>query len=105
FEGDRAFFKEAATFERPYGQAWFLKLHAELATWDDPQAGQWAANVAPLAKFFSDKLVDYLKNLDVITRSGGQTNTAFSLGLMLDAIEVSRDYQLKAAVIDTAKKF
>ena len=105
FEGELAFFKDAPTFERPYGQAWLLRLYAELATWDDPQAEQWTANVAPLAKFLSEKLVEYLKNLDLVNRTGGQTNTAQSLGLMLDAIEVSRDYALKTAVGDVARKF
>jgi hypothetical protein len=105
FDGELAYFKDATTFERPYGYAWLLKLHAELVTWDDPQAAEWAGSVAPLAKFFSEKLVDYLKDLDQVTRSGGQTNTALSLGLMLDAIDVLPNYALKAVVVDTAKKF
>jgi hypothetical protein len=47
-DGEVAFFKDAGTFERPYGYAWLLTLGAELQTWDDTQAAQWAANVAPL---------------------------------------------------------
>ena len=49
-EGELAFFKDAGNFERPYGYAWLLKLHAELASWKDPEATRWADNVAPLAK-------------------------------------------------------
>src|SRR4029453_14714123 len=35
FEGELAYFKDAGAFERPYGYAWLLKLHAELGTWRD----------------------------------------------------------------------
>src|SRR5246500_981533 len=37
-----------ASFERPYGLAWLLQLAAELREWDDPQAKEIAANLAPL---------------------------------------------------------
>src|SRR5687768_17320023 len=40
--------EERASFERPYGLAWLLQLSAELRGWDDPQAKQWAAALAPL---------------------------------------------------------
>ena len=33
---------DRASFERPYGLAWLLKLTAELRSWNDPQAKQWA---------------------------------------------------------------
>ena len=36
------------SFERPYGLAWLLQLVAELRTWNDPEARQWAAALAPL---------------------------------------------------------
>ena len=31
-----------ASFERPYGLAWLLQLSAELRSWKDPQAQEWA---------------------------------------------------------------
>src|ERR1700730_12359924 len=37
-----------ASFERPYGLAWLLQLSAELREWDDSQAKQWSAKLAPL---------------------------------------------------------
>ena len=37
-----------ASFERPYGLAWLLQLSAELRSWKDPQAQEWARNLAPL---------------------------------------------------------
>jgi hypothetical protein len=103
-EGEVAFFKDAGTFERPYGYAWLLTLGAELQTWDDTQAAQWAANVAPLSKYFSEQTIAYLKDLDRPVRTGGQTNTAFVLTLAFDASETLHDYALRAAIIEYAKK-
>src|SRR6476619_113194 len=37
-----------ASFERPYGLAWLLQLSAELRSWKDPQAQEWARNLVPL---------------------------------------------------------
>lgn len=103
-DGEVAFFKDAGTFERPYGYAWLLTLGAELQTWDDTQAAQWAASVAPLSKYFSEQTIAYLKDLDRPVRTGGQTNTALVLTLAFDASETLHDYALRAAIIDYAKK-
>ena len=103
-DGEVAFFKDAGTFERPYGYAWLLTLGAELQTWDDTQAAQWAANLAPLSKYFSEQIIAYLKDLDRPVRTGGQTNTALVLTLALDASETLHDYALRTAVLDYAKK-
>ena len=40
--------KDLASFERPYGLAWLLQLAAELRSWNDPQAEQWASTLRPL---------------------------------------------------------
>ena len=37
-----------ASFERPYGLSWLLKLSAELRQWHDPQAQQWSMALRPL---------------------------------------------------------
>ena len=48
--GEVAYLQRAgrASFERPYGLAWLLQLAAELRSWKDPQAQEWARNLAPL---------------------------------------------------------
>jgi hypothetical protein len=48
--------KGRASFERPYGLAWLLQLHAELSEWKDPKAQAWATALAPLAKLASARL-------------------------------------------------
>src|SRR5439155_8534740 len=49
-----------ASFERPYGMAWLLQLVVELAEWDDPQAREMLANLAPLEDVVRDRLKTWL---------------------------------------------
>jgi hypothetical protein len=74
---DRAY---TGTFERPYGWAWLLALHAEAQR---HEAG-WAANLQPLARAFADRLALYLPRLTYPIRTGTHFNTAFALILALD---------------------
>ncbi len=102
-EGEVAFFEESRSFERPYGWAWLLRLHAELSTWDHENAGEWAAHVEPLATIFSERMVEYLEDLKVPSRSGTHSNTAFSLAIMLESARVTRDMALETAIEDAAE--
>lgn len=63
-------------FERPYGWAWLLALHDELARHDNRN---WADALAPLARAFADRLANYLPRLTYPIRVGTHTNTAFAL--------------------------
>ncbi|MBI4471114.1 MAG: DUF2891 family protein [Acidobacteria bacterium] len=103
-EGELAYFKTAGNFQRPYGYAWFLKLHAELATWKDPDGARYAENTAPLARFFADSLVSYLIDIERPNRAAGQANTAFTLGLLLDYVDVARDMTIGRAVREAARR-
>lgn len=103
-EGEVAFFKEAKTFEQPYGRAWVLKLNADLATWDDEEGRKWVEHLAPLVKQFAANLLEYVKNLPYVIRTGAHTNTAYSMSLMLDYAEVANDKDLHEAVLETAKR-
>jgi hypothetical protein len=87
-DGEVAFFKDAGTFERPYGYAWLLTLGAELQTWDNTQAAQWAANLA-LSKYFSEQS-SRTEGPRSSGPAGGQTNTALVLTLALDASSAAR---------------
>ena len=70
----------ARGFERPYGWAWLLKLHAELE-------GAWAATLAPLARDFADRFAAHLPRADYPVRHGVHSNTAFALTLTADWAE------------------
>lgn len=102
--GEVAFFKQAKNFEKPYGYAWLLKLHAELRTWNDPEAVKLAANVQPLQEFFSGKLIEYYNHLPLASRAGVHPNTAMSMVLVLDALSAVPNDKLKEAVTRNAAR-
>ncbi|HYL78065.1 MAG TPA: DUF2891 domain-containing protein [Bryobacteraceae bacterium] len=72
------------SFERPYGLAWLLQLCAELMRWNDPQARDFAAWIRPLQEVAVARLSHWLPKLAHPVRSGEHSQSAFSLGLMLD---------------------
>ena len=65
----------AQGFERPYGWAWLLALHAEL----DQQPGPWADALAPLAAAFAARFHAFLPKLTYALRVGSHFNIAFAL--------------------------
>lgn len=80
--GELAFLSRpmAAGFERPYGWAWLLALHGELARHDAP----WAAALEPLARAFADRFRLFLPKLTYPLRVGTHFNIAFALTLAGD---------------------
>lgn len=70
----------SAGFERPYGWAWLLVLHGELARHDAP----WAAALEPLARAFARRFHDFLPRLTYPIRVGTHFNTSFALTLARD---------------------
>jgi len=79
------------SFERPYGLAWLLALAAELRSWDDPQARQWAETLAPLESESARRLTSWLPKLQYPIRSGEHSQTAFAFGLVADWARVRGD--------------
>ncbi|MDV5824409.1 DUF2891 domain-containing protein [Sphingobium naphthae] len=80
--GERAYLIRpmSAGFERPYGWAWLLALHAELDRHDAP----WAAALAPLAGDFAARFHAFLPKLTYPLRVGTHYNIAFALIHALD---------------------
>ncbi|MGH9520355.1 MAG: DUF2891 family protein, partial [Terriglobales bacterium] len=103
--GELEYFQTAKAFERPYGQAWLLKFYGELLTWNDPDAKKWAANMAPLAQFFSKNLTGYLTKMPTPIRQGVHPNTAFDMDLLLPYTEQAHDAALRGAIESTARRF
>ena len=83
-----------ATFERPYGLAWLLRLAAELREWDDPEAREWARALEPLERAAARRLKDWLGKLAYPVREGEHAQTAFAFGLALDWARVARDTEM-----------
>src|SRR5688572_26241527 len=80
--GELAYLDRAYTggFERPYGWAWLLALHAEAQLHSE----DWADNLAPLAAAFAERFKSYLPKLTYPIRVGTHFNTAFAMILALD---------------------
>lgn len=104
-DGELKYFQTAKAFERPYGQAWLLKLYGSLLAWNDPDAKKWAANMAPLAQFFSKNLATYFTQLPTPERIGVHPNTAFDMDLVLPYTETAHDAALRQAVLATSRRF
>jgi DUF2891 family protein len=96
---------DRASFERPYGLAWLLQLSAELRGWDDPQARQWAATLAPLEAAAGRHLKTWLPKLQYPIRIGEHSQTAFSFGLVWDWARVSGDGEMRALLESAARRF
>jgi hypothetical protein len=99
---------DRTTAERPYGWGWALALAAELGAWADPDAGRWAANLAPLTRVLVDRFLEWLPRLTYPVRHGVHGNTAFGLSLALPyarAAEADGDERLAAAIADAGRRF
>jgi hypothetical protein len=92
----------ANPFERPYGYAWLIKLYGETKGSLSPDDKKMATALAPLAKWMSERLVFYLYDLKFPYRSGVETNTAWTMSLMLDGANLAEDTTLKTAIHDNA---
>ncbi len=73
-----------ASYERPYGWAWLLKLHEELYLWDDPDAAKWFDALRPLAETVARKYLDFFPKQRYPVRVGTHFNTAFGLAFAHD---------------------
>jgi hypothetical protein len=71
-------------FERPYGWAWLLALHAETTL---SGRREWNDALAPLASAFADRFVAYLRKLTYPIRVGTHFNTAFAMRMALTLTE------------------
>lgn len=96
-EAEAAYLEARATYERPYGWAWAMRLAAYASEFGALDSG---AALHRLARAIADRAVAWLHAMPGPVRHGVHSNTAYALGLMLDA---SRDLAFDdlATVIDT----
>ena len=69
--------------KRPYGWGWALALVHETAAWDDPDAGRWAAAMAPFAEALTGRFLDWLPKATYPVRHGLHPNSAFGMSRAL----------------------
>lgn len=73
------------SWERPYGWAWLVRLAASAAASEDGQVREWGAALDPLVDIVAGLVADWTAKAEFPVRHGLHTNTAFGLGLILDA--------------------
>ena len=91
--------KHNRSYERMYGWAWYLRLCAELETWEDPQAKEWREAVRHLENLLVERILDYLPKLSFPVRVGVHRDTAFAL----TAVGSSAVEALISALDDTSE--
>jgi len=97
--------KGRTSFERPYGLAWLLALGTELREWGSSEARGWAESLAPLERAAVARLREWLPKLTRPIRIGEHSQTAFSLGLVLDWARVAADPETEALVVARSRDF
>jgi hypothetical protein len=105
--GEVAYLRGAgrASFERPYGLAWLLRLAAELRQWEDADARSWSAALAPLETEAAARLASWLPKLHYPIRIGEHDQTAFSFGLVSDWAALGGAGQMRELLTDAAQRF
>lgn len=101
------YFKEEgrASFERPYGWAWLLKLAEELHDWDDVDAKQWSANLRPLVTTIADRYLAFFPKQTYPIRTGVHPNTAFGLSLALDYARAVDSHELTSVIEERSRTY
>jgi len=95
--------KHNRSYERMYGWAWYLRLCAELETWEDPQAKEWREAVRHLENLLVERILDYLPKLSFPVRVGVHRDTAFALTHIWDYANTSENSQLMELISQRAK--
>jgi hypothetical protein len=96
-----------ASFERPYGWGWLLKLAAEFDALGSvrPEVAAAARAVSPLARAIAARWLEFLPRVDYPTRAGAHGNTAFALLLSLDYAEAVGHASLVDAIGRSAMRW
>lgn len=94
-----------ASFERPYGLAWFLQLTAELRQSPRPEAKKWLNTLLPLEEEIVARVSAWLPKLAYPIRTGEHSQTAFAFGLMLDWAKIVRNEEFEALLTSRVKDY
>ena len=97
----------AASFERPYGWAWLLKLceALQLLAERDARAVRWRDRMQPLAEVFVARITRWLPRAVHPSRAGSHANGAFALMLMLDYATTANAPSLRDALLAKARSW
>lgn len=90
---ETAYLASHASYERPYGRAWVMLLASSTQN----------SALREMATRIAEATITWLAVLPEPVRHGVHTNTAFALGLMLDAARVLGLATLEASITDRAQ--
>lgn len=93
------------SFERTYGWAWLLKLHAALTQLPEDAEHKWSENLKPLTDYIVESYKTFLPKLIYPIRVGEHTNTAFGLSLALDYARTLNDAEFEALIVQRSKDY
>ena len=94
-----------ASFERPYGLAWFLQLTAELRQSSLPEAKRWLNTLLPLEEVIVARISAWLPKLAYPIRTGEHSQTAFAFGLMFDWAKTAGSKEFEALLTSRVKDY
>jgi hypothetical protein len=100
---EEAYLARRPGFEMPYGIAWLLTLGAELAIAGVEPALRWRARLDRLLRLGRDRFCAWARRLPVPIRAGEHSQSAFALGLVLDAARATGDAEAAAIVTGVAE--
>ncbi|WP_320782081.1 DUF2891 domain-containing protein [Streptomyces sp. CRN 30] len=86
---EAAYLLDRPSFERPYGWAWLVALAAECRAYGGAAGARWTEALTPAVAAVDRLLADWLPKATYPVRHGNHPNSAFALGLLLDAGELS----------------
>ncbi|MBX0297623.1 DUF2891 domain-containing protein [Haloarcula nitratireducens] len=102
---EATYFEDNASFEKPYGWAWFLRFVAELHLWDEDRAAAWREMFEPLERQIVELFEREFLTQERPFRVGTHTNSAFALAFALDYARVVADDALERAIVETSREF
>jgi hypothetical protein len=98
-----AYLRMRPSYERPYGWAWAMVLAVAAQEADDAAIRACAPQLLEMAKWIADAAGAWLGILRDPVRHGVHSNTAFALGLMLDAARTLDLPTLQDTIADRAQ--
>lgn len=104
-EQEASYFADNASFEKPYGWAWFLRFVSELHLWDTRHAVEWRNQFEPLEQQIVERFEQEFLTQGRPFRVGTHTNSAFALTFGLDYARVVGANSLEAAIVETSREF
>jgi hypothetical protein len=102
-DAEAAYISEQPTYERPYGWAWLLRLVASAEASKCLAASREA--LRRFARHVADRAIAWLGSMPGPVRHGVHGNTAFAMGLMLDASRALGFVDFEEAIVKRATQW